>query len=894
MSESGKSKAAPKKQGSKCITAGRRVKPGSTAGAAGRWLERVHEISRIAARLTENEDVSEALAASLAEIGRLYGATGVDLNVFDRQTATAITSHRWQAPVEGRPAASSHSDEGRKMSWLGRKIRKGEPFIIESVADFPASAAAERQEFNLLGLSSRLYVPLPFAGHADRYISFDNVLNAFEPLDEYVAGLNIYAAVVAASLKRHESETKQKANESRYRKLFESSPTALWDLDYSDIIDHFAELRRSGVTDFRQYFDENPGAVMETTAKLNIKDVNKATLDLFGADSKEDFLNGLGTVFTEESFRGFKEELIAFANGQSRFEGENVAQSLDGRRVDVAVKTFALGGHEKTMSQVFCAITDITERKKAEAILRASETKYRTLVESASDAIFVSDAETGIISDANRQAEKLLGRPAGEIVGRHRVEFCVHREARQYEQILLDHIKSAAKETLLMPPGFDLHVLTKDGSRVPVEISARVVEMGDKRIVLSIFRDTTERQRQRQLQDVLHKINSVINSSLHFDHIVQEVLVEAARGLSAETAITLMSDGEYWVVKSVFNHPEEILDTRFKKRELAWVGHAAGVRKPVSFSDLPASEQRASALANQFDVKSGVAVPLIVRDEIIGCLAFCHGSETVQFRYDQMDFARQLGASTSMALENARLYAEKRNIADALQQSLLTMPKEISGINFGNLYRSATKATRVSGDFYDIFELGEDRVGLIVGDVSGKGLEAAKLTSLVKNTIRAYAAEGHSPARVMARTNELTLAAAKPQTFVTVFFAVLDKRTGQLRFCSAGHPPAIIKSGDEARFITQASPAVSVLPELTFESERVALQPGEILFIYTDGATDARGPQGFFGEDRLRAVVAAARCARTEQLPHVVFGHLLDFAAGELRDDLALLSVSLA
>jgi serine phosphatase RsbU (regulator of sigma subunit) len=332
----------------------------------------------------------------------------------------------------------------------------------------------------------------------------------------------------------------------------------------------------------------------------------------------------------------------------------------------------------------------------------------------------------------------------------------------------------------------------------------------------------------------------------------------------------------------------------FKKSELDFAATAVKRRCPVVFNDALNDPQINRRSAEKFGAKSLLVVPLIIRAETIGCLTFHHNSRAVPFNEAQIDFAGQLSTAVSFALENARLYAEKRHIADALQHSLLTMPKEVPGVRFGNLYRSATRTARVGGDFYDIFELPDNRVGIIIGDVSGKGLEAAKLTSLVKNTIRAYAAEGHAPGEVMSKTNDLTCQISNPSTFVTVFFGVLDTNTGELLYCGAGHPPAFIKPGSGAvRSLETTSPVIGIMPDFEFSTDRYGLKRGESLFLYTDGATDARCGRELFGEARLKQLVGQLKPNTIEELPHLVFAKLLDYSHAELADDLALLAVAL-
>lgn len=150
-----------------------------------------------------------------------------------------------------------------------------------------------------------------------------------------------------------------------------------------------------------------------------------------------------------------------------------------------------------------------------------------------------------------------------------------------------------------------------------------------------------------------------------------------------------------------------------------------------------------------------------------------------------------------------------------------------------------------SGDFYDLFEIDNRKVGLLIGDVSGKGLKAATLTSVVKNTVRAHAFDRDPPATVMAKVNDCVLRVTDQTSWVSVFLAVYDRSTGTLTYCSAGHPPAVLlrreeDAHNEASFLLTRSPAVGAFSEVEFVEDTAHLGPEDILVLYTDGVIEAR------------------------------------------------------
>lgn len=250
----------------------------------------------------------------------------------------------------------------------------------------------------------------------------------------------------------------------------------------------------------------------------------------------------------------------------------------------------------------------------------------------------------------------------------------------------------------------------------------------------------------------------------------------------------------------------------------------------------------------------------------------------------------------ALAEEIALRYEAEHRVAEVLQEALLALPDSVKGIDFGARYASGSDNTRVGGDFYDLFEICDGKVGILVGDVSGKGLEAATLTSVVRNSVRMRAMDGLSPGETMTKTNEAFYALTSTDTFVTAFFGVLDIRTGCLEYVGAGHPPAmIVRRGDAVETLGSTSPIVGAFLGTAFVGTTADMVSGDVLFVYTDGVVEARGcgPE-LFGQERLRALLAALPAgADPDAVAEAVFDDVLAYSGGKMRDDLALLAIRL-
>lgn len=298
-------------------------------------------------------------------------------------------------------------------------------------------------------------------------------------------------------------------------------------------------------------------------------------------------------------------------------------------------------------------------------------------------------------------------------------------------------------------------------------------------------------------------------------------------------------------------------------------------------------------LKEDYGIASMVEVPLERGGRPYGVLGIsAPGIETWLPRGREVALLRTFGTEVTTVLENARLYENERFIADTLQQSLLTIPDKVPGLVYAHAYHAATQTARVGGDFYDIFEL-EDRVGIVMGDVAGHGLDAAVLTSLVKNAVRAHADEpGKSPAEVVELTNELIVKESRPESFVTLFVAVLDRSTGAMTYCNAGHTTAVILRRDgKLSLLRSTSMLVGAFPRIAFEEAVTTMAEGDLILLYTDGLTEARRAGELYGEKRLVEFLGGLGERTAAELVGDVIDEVMAYTNGELSDDLALLAV---
>ena len=242
-------------------------------------------------------------------------------------------------------------------------------------------------------------------------------------------------------------------------------------------------------------------------------------------------------------------------------------------------------------------------------------------------------------------------------------------------------------------------------------------------------------------------------------------------------------------------------------------------------------------------------------------------------------------------IERERIEQELR-VARRIQQA--SLPKEtptLAGLQVSPFYQPARE---VGGDFYDFFELEDGRVGVVVGDATGKGIPAALLAEATSNMLRAVAQalDSTSPGKVLERVNETLLARIPPNMFVTCFYAILEPESGSLTYANAGHDlPYLHRNGDAEELRARGMP-LGLMPGRGYEEKQTILEAGERALFYSDGLVEAHDPKGeMFGFPRLRALIA--QHGEERSLGNFLMEELYSFVGEgwEQEDDITLLTL---
>jgi len=298
------------------------------------------------------------------------------------------------------------------------------------------------------------------------------------------------------------------------------------------------------------------------------------------------------------------------------------------------------------------------------------------------------------------------------------------------------------------------------------------------------------------------------------------------------------------------------------------------------------------------EIKSMLGIPIVLRDELIGGLFLDILGTKTGFTPSQIRLAEAIAGEAALAISNARLYERikdayerERYVADVLQKSFLpeSLP-QIPNTDLAVYYASASEAAKIGGDLYDFIDLPGSLIGLVVGDVSGKGIEAASTTAFAKYTVRAFSYQAKHASLVVELANKVISRDIEPGIFITLIYAIYDWRSGRVLITNAGHPHPIHYAAEygRAHLAENLNAAFGVLPELSYSEVVERLGEGDLLVLYTDGLIEARRGPEFYGVERLIAIIEENAALPAKDIVARIIEDVNMFAKGRLTDDIAL------
>ena len=404
---------------------------------------------------------------------------------------------------------------------------------------------------------------------------------------------------------------------------------------------------------------------------------------------------------------------------------------------------------------------------------------------------------------------------------------------------------------------------------------------------LRLLLDITKKiSRSLDVEEVVNLVMDTLDQLLPYD-AAGIYLVECAPGADGQCMPSALKKFSKTAVRGY--DIEEMSELHLKVGE-GLIGHVAKTGEPLIVADVQLDSRYVNA---RRETRSEMVAPIVSNDEVIGVFDL-ESDEPNVYDADDLEVLTLLASQVAIAIEKAMLYdhsMERKRLQAQLEvarqvQLQLLPPRDPQLPDFDiSAYNFSTE--EVSGDYYDFVNIYDDHLGLVIADVSGKGVPAALLMSFLRASLRAAIHIGYAPNVAMGKVNYLLWESIETHQFVTAFYGVLDATNKTLAYANAGHnPPVLIDADGKARFIERGGIPLGMFRDTRYYEYYVPIESGQTLVLYTDGATEAASPDGCeYGRDRFEQRVRDGRHLPARDLIKSLHEDILEWTGGRGSGD---------
>ncbi len=851
-------------------------------------LGRVRFLADVSAALDASLDPERTLTAVADLCVRdLADWCSIDLVSADDELRNVAVAHVDAVQAElAQRVRDRYPPRSRQGGGTARVVRTGEPLLLAEITEEQMVAGARDAEhlelIRSLGLTSVLMVPLRARGHVLGAITLARTGGQRNYDEQDVAFAGEVAGRAALAL-----DNARLYGEARARERDSSEAQALLDalVSAAPIGQGFLD------TDFRYV------RVNDALAEIN----GVPAIDHIGRTVRE-VVPALAT-----DIEAALEEVLSTGEAIVDLQIVGETRREPGHDRHYVASYYPVGMARGERLGIGITVSDVTDRAEAAQALREQRDLYEALMRAQSElglAFVLLDGDR--IVYANAATEGLTGRSAAEL----------HALPSILAALPLDVHRSVAGRLAGVREGrepaepFRTEIQRPDGARVPIETAGRRLGGPTDARMAVIARDITDRVAQeRELRRML-EVEQAARRASEAAHARVRLLADTSALLerSQTSDDALQEVAELLVARIADSCALDVLDLSGRLRRAGADARAADGRGRMLAMDGDPELARAMRAdqpilledAGEGSVlgRSATLVPLVARGRNVGVLSLGWRAAGRRPGRDEWSLIEALAQRIALAVEGALQYRERAHVARTLQASLLpaALP-DLPGATVAAQYVASGEGMDVGGDFYDVFALDDGSWILVIGDVLGKGAEAAAVTALARYTVRAVAGRSPSPAATLATLNDEMLRQRNPdRRFVTAVLARLEPRAdggARLIVASGGHPPPVLlRAGGDAETVACPGTLLGVEHDARSVDQEIELAPGDTLVLYTDGVTEASREHPLSPEDLGAALRASAPDGAAAVAREVV--RLAEVgAAGAPRDDLAVLVVAL-
>jgi PAS domain S-box-containing protein len=852
-------------------------------------------VARVLAEADSLESAGPALLAAIAEpmgwdVGHLWEVRG--------HSALRVTS-TWMRPGFDAPEFEQATRQlvmGRGFGLPGAVWESGLPAWFTNVLDSDKFTRADAAR--TVGLRGALAFPIRASGECVAVIELF-AREEREPDPDLLVLTDALGSLIGEFVEGVASAEAVRQSDARKTAVFASS------LDAIITIDHVG----------------------------NVVEFNRAAERMFGRTAEEAVGSELAELIIPPGLRAAHRTALRrfVATGEGKLLGKHVeltGMRADGSEFPVELAINLIASSEPPMFTG--TVRDITHRRQAdeeraewlrlEQLARLDATQARdqlqAILSGVADAV-TAQAPDGRLLFANQAALDLLGFESIEELQSEPGDWLRDRfEVLDEEGDQLPTERLPGRRALAGEGGAEEVVrfrlrATGEERWSAVKATPILDEDGFVTMAINVIEDITTHKRAERAQRFLADSSALLGASLEPADVLGQVATLAVPEVADWVAVHMPGDTGIELVALAHRDPARIqraeeLDRTMPTRYDSPRGVANVLRTGRSelYPDIPqlvpeTDDERARVQhVRAFGMRSALVVPMIARGKTLGALTLATDQSGRRFDQHDLELAEELARRCGTAVDNARLFSERAYIARTLQQSLLPAElPDIPGIEAAARFRPTGEGNEVGGDFYDLFESGGRGWTVVMGDVCGKGPDAAAVTALARYTLRAAAMRERLPSRSLELLNEALLRQRTDRRFCTVAYAYLEPMSegARIGFASGGHPlPLLLRADGTVQAVGEPGTLLGVLPDPSFEDRSLSLAPGDALVFYTDGVIEGRGSTTPLDEEGLAQLVAGCAGEGADAIAARVEDAAVAAQDGSPRDDIAVLVLRVA
>jgi PAS domain S-box-containing protein len=824
-----------------------------------------HALTR---ELLASDSVEEAAPVYLSCVGTLLGwDAGAlwEIPQHDRMLHFVQGWHAGTVDPEVLWAESRRLRMGRGTGLPGRAWETGEIVWIGGLEGEPS--LPRHDLFVELGLQAALAIPVPVGPPEDVLAVAEFYTTAVSPSDDELVRLLVgFTDQLAMFMTRRRAESALRESEALKSAMLGSAYDCVIGMNHH-------------------------GRVIE---------FNEAAEGTFGYSRDEVVGEELAELIIPPELRERHRQGLAryLETGQSRIMNERIeltAMRRDGSTVPVELAVTRIPGSDPPIFTGY--VRQITERIEAERI----RAHLAAVVQDTQEAVMSKDLN-GIITSWNEGARRLYGYTPEEAIGQP-ISILIPPDHGPEEWRILDRIRRGER----VDP-YETERIRKDGVRIDVSLTVSPIKdpiLGVTGASI-VVRDITAEKRRRSAQEFLARAAVALEGSLNVDEIARTIVETAVPDLAELCVIDFVeADGRIGGATAAAADPQiaaELEEIRRKHpirpdgdhpvARVLQTGRALvlhDLKQPGVQDDVAQSDAHREFI-KRADYNSAAVAPMYARGRLIGALSFLHVASSRRFDEEDLELLEDLARRSAMALDNARLYAERDRIAKVLQRGLRPdEPQPIPGLDVSVVFEAAGEGVELGGDFYDVIPV-DGAHYVLVGDVAGHGAEVASYTAQIRHTVRALARFSTPPADIAQRVNTVLVETDTGERFATLQLAHITTRESgaiDVELASAAHPPAVLVRANGSTETLSGGAIVGVWQEVDIAVHRFTVEPGETLLLYTDGWLEA-GP---VKRHRTSEELAAVADDDLDSVLDRLRADAVERAGSELSDDLVLLAM---